>query len=159
MLNDINFKEVIKNTTLFAFDFIIKNENNEILLGMRNNKPAEGYWFVPGGRVLKNEDLNDAMKRILFNELGLIIDNFEYLNNIGLYNHIYDENFFNDNSFNTHYIVYVVEMKLKTNLTISLDSQHHTYIFATEQSLLDNEKVHQYVKNYFLKSPDNKLHL
>ena len=42
-----------------------------LLLGRRANRPAQGWWFTPGGRVRKNEPLASASARIALDELGL----------------------------------------------------------------------------------------
>ena len=49
-----NALAIINATPLVAVDLIIENRNKEILLGKRVNRPAQGYWFVPGGRILNN---------------------------------------------------------------------------------------------------------
>ena len=41
------------------------------LTGLRSNPPAQGAWFVPGGRIRKNEPLALALDRIAREELGL----------------------------------------------------------------------------------------
>ena len=56
--------KIIDATPLISIDLIILNSNDEILLGKRNNRPAKGYWFVPGGRIRKNETLKQALSRI-----------------------------------------------------------------------------------------------
>lgn len=60
MLNHDEFRQVVQNTPLFAIDLVVLNGKNEILLGLRKNPPAQGYWFVPGGRVFKGESLDDG---------------------------------------------------------------------------------------------------
>jgi len=40
-------------------------------MGRRINEPAKDNWFVPGGRIFKNEDLKDAFRRICQEELGI----------------------------------------------------------------------------------------
>jgi colanic acid biosynthesis protein WcaH len=155
MLSNNAFKEVIKNTNLFAFDLIIRNYNNEILVVKRNNSPAKGYFFVPGGRVFKNETLNNAFIRILREELSLEISSFTDISIKGLYNHKYDDNVFDSSGFNTHYIVYAIELNLKENIIIQLDKQHNSYQYFSIDVLLKEKLVHQYVKNYFLTNIDN----
>jgi colanic acid biosynthesis protein WcaH len=54
------FRTVIASTPLIAIDLIVRNLQGQILLGWRVNRPAQGYWFVPDGRVLKNEALDNA---------------------------------------------------------------------------------------------------
>ncbi len=53
VLNDSLFKTIVANTPLISIDLIIQNSQKKILLGKRINRPAQGYWFVPGGRVRK----------------------------------------------------------------------------------------------------------
>lgn len=76
MLDLNTFKIVVDNTPLISIDFIIKNSDSKILLGKRVNKPAKDYLFTLGGRVYKNEKLNDAKQRILKEEVGLDIKNY-----------------------------------------------------------------------------------
>lgn len=64
-LSDETFKSVIQHTPLISIDLIVRNEQGEVLLGKRVNAPAKGYWFVPGGRVRKNETLDDAFVRLV----------------------------------------------------------------------------------------------
>ena len=56
-LNKQAFTEVIDRTPLVSIDLVVENEKGEILFGLRKNRPAKDYWFVPGGRILKNETL------------------------------------------------------------------------------------------------------
>ena len=61
MLNNKTFKTVIQSTPLISIDLIVKKDN-KILLGKRLNKPAQGYLFSIGGRIYKNETINNAIK-------------------------------------------------------------------------------------------------
>ena len=63
--------EIIEATPLVSVDLIIRNPFQKVLLGKRTNRPAKGYWFVPGGRILKNETIYQALKRISEVEVGL----------------------------------------------------------------------------------------
>lgn len=155
MLNNEDFKEVIRNTNLFAFDLIIKNQEDNVLLAKRNNAPAKGFYFVPGGRVHKNENLNEAFARILAIETGLVSKDFVYIRYYGLYEHIYQDNVFEDKTFNTHYIIHAIEMKLKDNKQIVLDDQHDDFRYLDINSILTNKLIHKFVKNYFEIKADN----
>ena len=54
-LRQEDFATVVRSTPLVSLDFIVENSRGEFLLGKRTNRPAQGYWFVPGGRVQKDE--------------------------------------------------------------------------------------------------------
>ena len=69
---------------------------------MRNNEPAKGYYFNPGGRIYKNETIKSACKRITFKELGIELKKNRFKHHMNT-QHIYDNNVFN-NMYNTHTI-------------------------------------------------------
>ncbi|TOB15241.1 NUDIX domain-containing protein, partial [Vibrio parahaemolyticus] len=54
-LDEQTFKLVVASTPLVSIDLIIRNSKRQILLGQRTNRPAQGFWFVPGGRICKDE--------------------------------------------------------------------------------------------------------
>ena len=109
------FSSIIENTPLISIDLIIKDSEGKILLGQRINKPAKNSWFVPGGRIYKDEKIEDAFKRITKDEIGkeFNISNSSFK---GVYQHFYDDNVFNDN-FSTHYIVLGFELVIKEELS------------------------------------------
>jgi len=67
MLDDQIFKIVVNSAPLISIDILIK-KGNKILLGKRVNKPAQGYFFLIGGRINKNEFIDNAMARVALNE-------------------------------------------------------------------------------------------
>ena len=149
MLSHEDFKSIVRNTPLVSIDLIIENTDGNILLGWRTNLPAKGYWFVPGGRILKDELFSDAFKRIILSETGkdLTLDDASFL---GLYEHLYpEENFSGDPSFGTHYIVTAYRIKLKNALTDLPKEQHADYWWASIDEILDDANVHPNTKNYF----------
>lgn len=157
ILNLEDFKATVKNTVLFAIDMIVRNPEGKILIGLRNNPPAKGYWFVPGGRVYKNETLNEAFERILKNEIGITSDRIASCYLKGLYEHIYEDNIFEDPSFNTHYIVAACEIILNENIKPTTDCQHEMLKFDAVADILKDTNVHQYTKNYFMEAPANRF--
>ncbi|MFK5937188.1 MAG: GDP-mannose mannosyl hydrolase [Sulfurimonas sp.] len=140
------FSTIVENAPLISIDLIVKNEKNEILLGKRVNEPAKNYWFVPGGRIFKDETVANAFKRTVKDEIGLDVS----INDAqfhGQYEHFYDNNVFNNN-FNTHYIVLSYELRVKS-AKVKLNQQHEAYQFFDIDALLLSDKVHKYTKNYF----------
>jgi len=139
------FTTIIKNTPLISMDIIVKNDSNQVLLGKRVNEPAKDFWFVPGGRIFKDESLDNGFSRTIKEELGILISRSE-ASFYGLYEHFYDENVF-DNSFTTHYIVLAHEIKI--NELPKLNNQHSHYKWFSIEELLDSDDVHKYAKEYF----------
>jgi colanic acid biosynthesis protein WcaH len=70
-LSSIDFKTIVKSTPLVSIDLIVRDSEGNGLLGKRTNRPAQGFCFVPDGRVLKDESFDYAFKRLIQEELGL----------------------------------------------------------------------------------------
>jgi len=143
------FMQVVRHTPLISIDLLIYNDNNEVLLGWRNNLPARNFWFVPGGRIYKDESIRDAFPRITHNEAGMSL-NTGQADFHGIYEHFYpNENFAYEAGFGTHYVVLAFEVKLPGELTSLPREQHTLYKWMSVAELLEHDQVHPYVKNYF----------
>ena len=143
-----NALAIINATPLVAVDLIIENRNKEILLGKRVNRPAQGYWFVPGGRILKNETIKYAIKRISTREIGVdLADHHPSLLCAG--EHIYEDNFLNEPGINTHYVVLAFVIEVESNIDIRHDEQHTAMKWWNKEDLLADESVHPNTQDYF----------
>ena len=142
------FFPVVRNTPLVSIDLIIKDQKDNVLLGLRANEPAKGKYFVPGGIVRKNESIAAAFAQILKVETGLDKPISE-ANFIGIFEHIYETNTFENPDFGTHYVVLAYELRLGQRPSVISNSQHcdFRWMFATEiRSALD---VHPHTQAYF----------
>jgi colanic acid biosynthesis protein WcaH len=149
LLDEKSFLDVINNTPLIAIDLIIEDSENRVLLGKRLNRPAQGYWFVPGGRIRKNEKIAEAIERITSAELGIAIS-LSDAQLFGVYDHIYEDNCLGVDGVNTHYVVMAFKVIVHNNFNIVPDSQHSELKWWTKNSLLDASDVHQNTKAYYL---------
>lgn len=148
MIDDEQFLKVIDSTPLVSIDLIVENKNGAILLGKRLNRPAQGFWFVPGGRIRKNEKIAAAFTRISKAELGTALPITE-AQLIGAYNHIYNDNYLGKEHINTHYVVLGYKIKWPDDLNIHADDQHSELKWWPLAELLDNPEVHANTKAYF----------
>lgn len=64
---------------------VLLNDNNEILLILRNRPPEAGCWSIPGGKVDFFENLEDAIIREVKEEINLDV---EIVKLLGVTNHI-----------------------------------------------------------------------
>lgn len=112
------YKKILEAIPVVCVDALIVH-NDEFLLGRRQNKPAKGEWFTPGGRVMKGETLVDAIVRKVREETGLA--DFEVEEQLGA-----KETIFNDSeqgpSSHTVNIMYRVIARSKERR--SADSQN-----------------------------------
>jgi colanic acid biosynthesis protein WcaH len=159
-LSKEDFTSLCKLSHLVAIDLLIYYDN-KLLLGLRKNVPAKDTYFVPGGRVHKMENLNNAIQRISNFELGISLD-INKIKKLGIYEHIYDNSFVDINN-PTHYIVFPIsyqlneeEFNLITNNKIFF-IQHNKFLWQDISSLEENENIHFYTKYYFDVNPPNKF--
>ena len=65
---------------MFLFMFqLIYNGNKEVLPGWRNNLPARNYWFVPGGRIYKDESIRNALLTISARVMSGVFSPVEFI--------------------------------------------------------------------------------
>ncbi len=83
----------------------------ELLLGLRNNRPAKGWWFTPGGRVRKGETVPKALERVIREELGIPSLPLMPTRLLGVWDHTYPDSAFNPQT-STHYVnlAYALEL-------------------------------------------------
>ena len=62
-LPDALFSSIIEHAPLISMDLVVRDMAGNVLLGKRLNRPAQGYWFVPGGRIRKGEHFDAAFSR------------------------------------------------------------------------------------------------
>jgi colanic acid biosynthesis protein WcaH len=120
-----------------------------VLLGRRVNRPALGAWFVPGGRIHKDESLSGAFSRIAREELGLENQSQNAACFRGVFEHHYDENFAGAADISTHYIVLGYMLVLRETARIGCFEQHSDYVWMTPSELLACSDVHENTKAYF----------
>lgn len=147
-LDKHTFSTVIKSTPLVSIDLLVFNTNGQALLGQRLNRPAKGFWFVPGGRILKDESLAQAFKRLTIDELGTEFA-IEQAILQGPYDHFYNDNVFGE-EFTTHYVAISFILKIEQTLeSLPINIQHNNYKWFDIEDLLNNEAVHKHTKHYF----------
>jgi len=140
------FASIVAHTPLVSIDLIVRNSSDQFLLGMRRNCPAQGYWFVPGGRIRKDETISTAFSRIITEELrtNCLLTQSRFL---GVYEHFYGDNF-SGTDFSTHYVVLAYELCLDVDYSWPTD-QHSEYCWLHSVDLLSHPQVHSNSKAYF----------
>jgi colanic acid biosynthesis protein WcaH len=150
MLDDASFIQVVANTPLVSIDLIVPDGHGRFLLGHRINRPAKGRWFVPGGRIRKNERLDTAYQRLGHTELGMSDLDRAKARFRGVYEHLYPDNFAATIGISTHYVVLAYELPPTPIALKDLPpEQHAVYRWATSVELLNDEFVHENTKVYF----------
>jgi len=69
------FADVINHTPLVSIDLCVVRED-KLLMCMRDNEPARGFLFTPGGRIFKGEGWSETLIRVAIMEIGLQVLDF-----------------------------------------------------------------------------------
>ena len=143
------FASMVENMPLIAIDLLVENHEGHYLLGWRNNPPALSSWFVPGGRIRKNETLDAAFQRITLTELGTAF-HLDQSSFKGIYQHFYNENFLGEQGQSTHYITLAYHLAIKTEQLSLPTDQHAHYRWTNQASMQRDPQIHTYTRDYFL---------
>jgi len=130
------YKHIVKSIPIPCVDVIIVHDGLFLLL-KRNNPPEKGKWFIPGGRVYKDEKLRTAAQRKAYEETGIHC-------NVGplIYN---TETIFPDGPFDfpIHTINSCFFLYPKTrSFKVSLDKDHNGFRWC---NFIPSD-IHPYVK-------------
>lgn len=153
-IDNQKFLEIIENTPLVSIDLILRDSRNRLLLGRRVNEPAKGKWFVPGGRIRKDESIDEAFERISVEEIGRKFSRTD-ARLLDVYTHWYDTNFLSRPGISTHHVVLAYEIGVPENFQIKTREQHSDYRwFSSDEAdpaVSDHADpdVHEYVLPYF----------
>jgi colanic acid biosynthesis protein WcaH len=145
MISIDKFRNLVANAPLITIDFMIKNALGNILLGKRVNKPAKGYYFTAGGRIFKNETIEEAIKRISLKELNfkLALKDLQF---IGIFEQFFEDSIFERVSLRSIDMVYEYQCDREFNLPTI---EHNEYRFFSMDEIQHEDAVHPCVKEFF----------
>ena len=147
MLSHEDFLQLVRNAPLVSIDLIVRNPEGRVLVGLRNNRPAQGCWFVPGGIVRKGERLQNAFGRISAAELGSAHE-MSAARSLGHYEHLYEDNFAGEPGFGTHYLVLAWELPLQPRAAYLPRQQHRDYRWVDVEELASDSAIHPNSRAY-----------
>jgi len=148
MLDRESFIDVIRHTPLVSIDLLVRRNNNDVLLGHRCNNPARDTWFVPGGRIRKDETLASAFARICTTELGREYD-LSTARFLGCFEHFYADNFADIPGISTHYVVLAYQLRIADELQRLPREQHDQYRWFNPADIPNDPAVHENTRAYF----------
>ena len=148
-LDNNEWKFCVQKLPIIAIDLIIKNKKSEILMGIRSNNPAKNFFFVPGGRILKNEKIEDAFKRITYIELGKTLD-INDANFLNYYEHFYQNSLWDVEGISTHYVVLAFKIEATSKDKFNLNNQHKCFQWISKDNQ-NSFNIHEYSLNYLNK--------
>jgi len=107
------YKQMLLNLPILCVDLIIQNSKGEYLLVKRDNHPIKGYYWVSGGRMLKNVGVEENARKKCLQELGIDITDWRV---VGIYDDQYDTN-----AFNLDTKIHTLSILCRTNVVVEYD--------------------------------------
>lgn len=127
-----DYCKLITIAPVLCVDVILREpDSGKYILFRRENEPLKGEWWVVGGRVEKGEEIDDAVRRKLMEEIGTF--KFSTPNFLGGYY----EDFFEFSSVGRgayHTVSLVFEATVDPK-NIRLDNQHSAWKLVDELPL------------------------
>ena len=81
------YDQIIKCIPIVSVEALIVMDGALLFL-RRNNQPAKGQWWFPGGRIRKGESLEEALRREVKEETGLEVSSYKLIN---VYSRVFPE--------------------------------------------------------------------
>lgn len=147
------FSNAVNALPLVSVDFCLTDAAGRLLLGRRNNAPAKGWWFTPGGRIRKNEALREALSRVADEELGLPPAALSRAVLMGAWDHFYSDSAFAAD-ISTHYVNLPHRLPLSESEISALrlpqgaGQQHACWQWLPLSQAAQEASVHPYVQVY-----------
>ena len=137
---DEEWATVVDSVPIASVDLVVRHQDG-VVLGERQNRPGKGEWFVPGGRVHKNETLADAVHRIAAEELGAEVS---IERRLGVYEHFWERTD-TDTDSGKHYVPVGFVVSVDGDVEAA-DAQHASV--RTFRPPFDGLDLHPYVRLY-----------
>jgi len=117
------YRWVVENMPILCIDCIVVHKGKYLLV-KRKQRPLKGKFWLPGGRVFKNERLEQAVTRKMKEEIGIDV---KIIKLAGFHEYLFKENEFGVDSVHTLSAVFYVS---PLSMDIKLDSQSDCYIWS-----------------------------
>ncbi len=137
------FEEILEYAVIPTFDLVIEYGGKGVIIARRKIPPYQNKWSLPGLRILKGENIEDALTRIAKQELGLKI-NPKRRKFVGQYTGKFKtEHNRQDLSTGDH-------LKVSSNQPVILNSKHFSAFRITKSIPAGTGAMYKfYLKNFF----------
>lgn len=112
------YRNILRAVPIVCVDCVVVGEGGAVLLVKRRNAPLQGEFWLPGGRLHKNERLAEAVHRKMREEIGVDV---EIIGNIGFFEEFFDHTA--ENAEGGAHAVSIVYLVRALSSDFKLDSQ------------------------------------
>ena len=133
------YSQIVRMMPIACVDLLVVNGTGKVLLVKRNNHPAKGHWWFPGGRIWFGETRVDAVKRKLEEECRLRAAEIAFLNT---YDVMLDRP---DTGTLSHGITSLYHVRVADHRDLRLDRQSSDAAWDTVEHWLE-QPLHAFVQ-------------
>jgi colanic acid biosynthesis protein WcaH len=134
------YDKILKVMPIPCVDLLVSDSSGRILLVKRNNEPMPDAWWFPGGRVLFNETRDQAARRKLYEECGLMAISVREL---GTYDLILPVD--RDDQI-SHAITTLFAVTVESGSLVTMDDQSSSAEWRIPQAWL-TETLHDFIRS------------
>lgn len=132
------YSRILQVMPIPCVDVLVMDDAGRGLLLLRKNEPAAGQWWFPGGRVLFGETREDAARRKLEEECGLVATEFQEAGTFDIFLEI-------GRDARVHSITTLFKARVVRGNSIRLDHQSSEACWLAPQAWLERE-LHPFVR-------------
>ena len=129
------YNKILKRIPIICVDLLIINDGKCLLL-KRDNEPAKGQYWFPGGRINKLESIKDAALRKAKEETNL---DCEFIKMVTLEETIFLKN--ENMNTDVHTVNICCQLVTATIVPLQIDKYHKDYKWVNQQ----NDSYHKSV--------------
>lgn len=130
------YKKILSVSPIVCVDvYIYHAPTEEFLFFLRTNKPAQGLFCCPGGRVVKNEQLFAAAKRKLHDETGWAVS-VNNLRLIGVTDTAFPDSHFSATPCHTINISFLYTVSRKPKVKLNNEHAQYAWLKGTEKGIV-----------------------
>jgi|APSaa5957512576_1039674.scaffolds.fasta_scaffold02000_7 colanic acid biosynthesis protein WcaH len=135
------YKKIVENVLIATVDIVVLSRDlKKLLLFKRENNPAKGIYYTPGGRIYKGEEAIECAIRKTKEEIGIDISKDD-LGFGGTIVEKWENSFFSEeieSSFMTMFFYFILD----NEDNLKLDKQHSEYKWFN----IEDETISPYVR-------------
>lgn len=126
MIAEKLYRQIHREMPIVCVDLVIVRAG-AVLLVKRKKEPAANKFWIPGGRLFKNESAQLAARRLALNEVRLTVGSLSFLDYMDCY---FEEDPFG-HGCGTHSVslVFRCEIVQKTNENVRVDENHSEFMW------------------------------
>ncbi len=136
------YDQILAMMPIPCVDVAVLDMDGRILLLRRTNEPAAGRWWFPGGRVFFGETREDAVRRKLRDECGLIANQFQERGSYDLFFNIHLD-------VHVHSITTLFIAQVDSVRALQLDDQSAEALWLRPREWLEYE-LSPFVRDFIL---------